>query len=94
MVRGGVPRRVTGDVGRGRPHGGLPGGGRAPDRCTGGGAAGKSSAIGQNVGVDLTSALLHQLLEFGSLVLEPNLHLRQNKRTQINIILWPCENPL
>jgi len=101
-VCGGVPRGVAGDVGRGRPHGGLHGGGGggggggAPDGSHGGGAAGKSSAIGQHTGVDLTTALLHQFLEFGSLVLEPDLHLRKITNIDeyyMNIISFQCEKP-
>lgn len=75
-----VPRGVTGDVGPGGAHRGLHGGRRAPHRGPRRGAAGKSPATGQRAGVDGAVALLHQLLEFGAFVLEPDFHLEEKRK--------------
>lgn len=72
-----VPRRVAGDVGARGPRRGLTrGGGGVPHRGHRGRAARESPAVGQGAALQGGPSLLHQLLEFGALVLEPDLHLR------------------
>lgn len=76
LVCGWIPWGVAGNVRSGRAHWSLHGGRRAPDRCHRGRTTGKSTAGGQSVAVDRTTALLHQLLEFGSFILKPNFYLQ------------------
>lgn len=75
LVRGWIPWGVAGNVRSGCAHWSLHGGRRAPDRCHRGGAARKSAASGQSVGVNCATALLHEFLEFGPLILKPNFYL-------------------
>lgn len=85
LVCGWIPRGVAGYVRPGRAHRRLHGGRRGPDRCHGGRTARKSTASGQNVGVNCTAALFHQFLEFGPLILKPDFYLEAKNINGIRI---------
>ena len=82
LVRRGVPRRVTGDVGARAAARALPGRGvGVPAGRHRRGAGRQRPAVGQRTTLQSSPALLHQLLELGALVLEPDLDLQERTTT-------------
>lgn len=78
LVRRGVPRRVAGDVGARAAARALPGRGvGVPAGWHWRRACRQRPAVGQRATLQSCPALLHQLLELGALVLEPDLDLQE-----------------
>ena len=82
LVRRGVPRCVTGDVGARAAARALPGRGvGVPAGRHRWGTRRQRPAVGQRATLQSRPALLHQLLELGALVLEPDLDLQERTTT-------------